>query len=97
MGQDESEKKQANWFGHTSEELALIQRLHEAIKRPRKYRIPGYATMWWLKGVTLYLNDQRLPSVQQIRRQAQAEADSQAAPTAAAADAGAGAPAAPHV
>ena len=54
-----------DWYKHSQEEKALIEKLHTLV--PKDYRIPAYASMWWLKGVTLYLDDARLPSAAQLR------------------------------
>ena len=50
----------------TDDEKVLIKRLHHHV--PLGYRIPFHAADCWLQGVTLYLNDQRLPSVYQMRK-----------------------------
>ena len=55
-----------DWYKHSQEEKALIEKLHTLV--PKDYRIPAYASMWWLKGVTLYLDDARLPSAAQLRK-----------------------------
>ena len=56
----------SDFYQHTADEKALIAALHDHV--PDEYVIPAYAAMWWLKGVTLYLNDQRLPSVRFIQK-----------------------------
>lgn len=56
-----------NYYNHSAEELALIQALKPYL--PSKYRVPAYAANYWLYGVTLYVNDVRIPSVNQIRAQ----------------------------
>lgn len=45
---------------------SLLAGLQEHV--PVGYVIPQYASMWWLRGVTLYLNDQRLPSARAIHQ-----------------------------
>ena len=89
MPQTEQEKDY--WANvHSPEEKVLIKRLHT--HAPHGYRIPFYAYDWWLRGVTLYLNDKRLPSVHQIRKVVQEESHGSADPTAAAAAAAAAPP-----